>query len=145
MMKNVIAAVLLIVGMSAFAQERPEGPRRGDRAEMAKLTPEQRNELHLKMLTLKLDLNASQQKEMGKIVAEMDAKREAMKAEREANKDKKRTSDEIFAKKSKMLDEKIAMKERLKKILNDEQMDKFEKMQQHRQQKMQQGKHNHRK
>ncbi|MDI1257284.1 MAG: hypothetical protein PSV16_14415 [Flavobacterium sp.] len=144
-MKKLIAAALLIVGMTAFAQEKPEGPKKGDRAAMAKLTPEQRSELHLKTLTLKLDLNASQQKEMGKIVAEMDAKREAMKAERIANKDKKLTSDEIFAKKNKMLDEKIAMKERLKKILNDEQMDKFEKMQQQRQKKMQEGKHNHRK
>ena len=144
-MKKLIAAALLIVGMTAFAQEGPKGAGKGDRATMAKLTPEQRNELRLKTLTLKLDLNASQQKEMGKIVGEMDAKREAMKAERMANKDKKLTSDEIFAKKSKMLDEKIAMKERLKKILNDEQMDKFEKMQQHRQKEMHAGKHNHRK
>ncbi|MGK4567136.1 hypothetical protein [Flavobacterium sp. 3HN19-14] len=112
---------------------------------MAKFTPEQRNELRLKTLTLKLDLNASQQKEMGKIVAEMDAKREAMKAEREANKDKKLTSDEVFARKNKMLDEKIAMKERLKKILNAGQLEKFEKMMQHRQKKMHGGKPHHRK
>jgi hypothetical protein len=42
--------------------------------------------------------------------------------------DKKPTSDEMYAIKSKMLDNQIAMKNSMKEILNKDQFDKFEKM-----------------
>lgn len=126
-MKKLFIAALLVVGMTSFAQERKGRP---ERSEMEQLTPEQRNQLHLKKMTLELDLNASQQKEMSKIIAEQSAKKEARMAERKANKDsvKKLTSDELFAKKSKMLDEQIVMKERMKKILTPEQYKKWDEM-----------------
>jgi hypothetical protein len=82
-------------------------------------------------MTLELDLNASQQKEMSKIVAEQSTKREARMAERKANKDsakKQLTADERFAKKSQMLDEQIVMKERMKKILSADQYKKWDDM-----------------
>ncbi|HLA55292.1 MAG TPA: hypothetical protein VK623_04295 [Flavobacterium sp.] len=125
-MKKLIIAAMLITGMASFAQEKPTQ----DRAKMEQLTPEQRNELHLKKLTLDLDLNASQQKEMGKILAEQNAKMETAKAERLAKKDAavKPTKEERFAKQSQMLDDQIAMKARVKKILSAEQYDKWEKM-----------------
>lgn len=126
-MKKLFIAALLVVGMTSFAQEKKARP---ERAKMEQMTPEQRNQLHLKKMTLELDLNASQQKEMSKIIAEQSAKREAKMAERKATKDsvKKLTSDEIFAKKSKMLDEQIVMKERVKKILTPEQYKKWDDM-----------------
>lgn len=126
-MKKLFIAALLVVGMTSFAQERKGRP---ERSEMEQLTPEQRNQLHLKKMTLELDLNASQQKEMSKIIAEQSVKKEARMAERKANKDsvKKLTSDELFAKKSKMLDEQIVMKERMKKILTPEQYKKWDEM-----------------
>ena len=129
-MKRLIIAALLIVGMTSFAQDKKETGKRNDRAEMEKFTPEQRNQLMLKKMTLELDLNASQQKEMGKIIAENSAKREARMMEMKANKEagKKLTSDELFARKNKMLDEQIVMKERMKKILNQEQFKKWEDM-----------------
>jgi hypothetical protein len=127
-MKKLIATALLITGMVSFAQDRPQHPVKREKAEMVKLTPEQRSILELKKLTLNLDLNASQQKEMGKVIADLDAKRQAGMAERKANKGKKLTADEIFARKNKMLDEQIATKERVKKILTPEQMEKWEKM-----------------
>jgi hypothetical protein len=101
---------------------------------MEQMTPEQRNQLHLKKMTLELDLNASQQKEMSKIIAEQSAKREAKMAERKATKDsvKKLTSDELFAKKSKMLDEQIVMKEKMKKILSADQFNKWDEMKEKR-------------
>jgi hypothetical protein len=40
------------------------------RADIEKLTPEQRNQLAIKKMTLELRLNDSQQKEMSKIIAE---------------------------------------------------------------------------
>ncbi len=63
-MKKLIIAALLVVGMTSFAQDKKEMGTRHDRAEMEKFTPEQRNQLMLKKMTLELDLNASQQKEM---------------------------------------------------------------------------------
>ena len=82
-MKKLFIVALLVVGMTSFAQERKARP---ERAQMEQMTPEQRNQLHLKKMTLELDLNASQQKEMSKIIAEQSTKREARMAERKANK-----------------------------------------------------------
>ncbi|CAM3875037.1 hypothetical protein FLSI110296_00840 [Flavobacterium sinopsychrotolerans] len=127
-MKKLFIVALLVVGMTSFAQERKARP---ERAQMEQMTPEQRNQLHLKKMTLELDLNASQQKEMSKIIAEQSAKREARMAERKASKDsakKQLTADERFAKKSKMLDEQIVMKERMKKILSADQYKKWDDM-----------------
>ncbi|MDI5886437.1 MULTISPECIES: hypothetical protein [Flavobacterium] len=130
-MKKLFIAALLVVGMTSFAQEKKAIP---ERAKMEQMTPEQRNQLHLKKMTLELDLNASQQKEMSKIIAEQSAKREAKMAERKATKDsvKKLTSDELFAKKSKMLDEQIVMKEKMKKILSADQFNKWDEMKEKR-------------
>ena len=130
-MKKLIAVALLFVGMTSFAQEKiSKENRKAQRGEMEQLTPEQRDQLHLKELTLELDLTATQQKEMAKIIAEQGTKREAMKAEMKTKRegDKKLTADERFVMKNKMLDEKIAMKERVKKILTPEQVEKWEKM-----------------
>ena len=83
-MKKLFIVALLVVGMTSFAQERKAKP---ERAKMEQLTPEQRDQLQLKKMTLDLDLNASQQKEMSKIIAEQSAKREARMAERKATND----------------------------------------------------------
>ncbi len=127
-MKKLFIAALLVVGMTSFAQERKTRP---ERAKMEQLTPEQRNQLHLKKMTLELDLNASQQKEMSKIIAEQSAKREARMAERKTTKDsvkKQLTSEECFARKNQMLDEQIVMKEKMKKILTSDQYKKWDDM-----------------
>lgn len=129
-MKKLIVVALLFVGMTNFAQEKiSKEDRKLQRAEMEKMTPEQRNQLHLKELTLELDLTGSQQNEMAKIIAEQSTKHEAFKANIKSTKvsDKKLTADERFVMKNKMLDEKIAMKERVKKILTPEQVEKWEK------------------
>ncbi len=125
-MKRVFAAVLLVIGLTTQAQERPQGPQGGPHPEMEKLTPAQRRDLHVKEMTLKLDLNNSQQKEMSKVLEDADSNREKMKAQFEADKGKELTGDEIYARKSSMLDNRIAMKQRVKKILNDEQYKKWE-------------------
>ncbi|AWA28733.1 hypothetical protein HYN48_00750 [Flavobacterium magnum] len=128
-MKKMIALAMLVSGMVSFAQEKPNALK-DDRQKMEQFTPAQQNELRVKELTLKLDLNASQQKEMAKVVADLQARKEAAKTELKKMKDsgKRPTADERFAMRSKMLDEQIAMKERVRKILTDEQMEKWEKM-----------------
>ena len=127
-MKKLFIVALVVVGMTSFAQERKARP---ERAKMEQMTPEQRNQLHLKKMTLELELNASQQKEMSKVIAEQTNKREARMAQWKANKDsakKQGTADERFAKKSQMLDEQIVMKERMKKILSADQYKKWDDM-----------------
>lgn len=127
MKKLITIALIAIMGVSSYAQEKQQRPARHDGNPMEKFTPEQRNQLMLKKMTLDLDLNASQQKEMGKIIAEQGAKREAQMKDRKA-KTEKPTSDEIFAMKNKMLDEQIAMKDKMKKILSPEQFKKWDEM-----------------
>ncbi len=131
-MKKLFIVALLVVGMTSFAQERKARP---ERAKMEQMTPEQRNQLHLKKMTLELDLSTSQQKEMSKIIAEQSTKREARMAERRASKDsakKQLTADERFAKQSQMLDEQIVMKEKMKKILSADQFNKWDEMKEKR-------------
>jgi len=105
-MKKLFLVALLVVGLATFAQERKERP---SRAEMEKMSPEQRNELHLKKMTSELDLNAKQQEQISQIISEKSTKREAMKTER----------------KNKMLEEKKEMDEKMKKILTPEQYEKW--------------------
>lgn len=140
-MKKLFAVALLVVGMTTFAQE---GKPSNERPQKEQFTKEQRAQLRLKKMVLELDLDANQQEEMAVIIAEQSAKFENFKKERQARKaaGTKPTADEKFAIANKMLDEKIAMKARVKKILNPEQFDKFEKMQDKRE-KMHNGKRKH--
>ena len=122
-MKKVIVAVLLVVGMTTYAQERGEKRER--------LTPEQKVELQIKKLKLDLDLNDKQTADIKKIVVEQVKKREAKRTEFDTKraKDIKPTPEEMFQNKSQMLDEQIAMKAEMKKILNAEQYEKWQKKQ----------------
>ena len=114
----------LMAGMTIIAQPR-NNKHQGDG--MEQFTPEQRSELHVKKLTLELDLNESQQKEMKAFIADKNTKMEAHRTAMKAMKEKgtKPTSDERFAMKSKMLDEQIATKKRMQKILNEKQFEKW--------------------
>lgn len=142
-MKKLIIAALLVVGITAFAQNRKEMGNRPDKSEMEKFSPEQRTQLMVKKLTLELDLNAKQQEQVKQIIAEQGLKREAMRAERMAKKeDKKRpTADEQFTMKNKMLDEQIAMKNKMKTILSPEQFEKWNSLKNKRQEKFEERRH----
>lgn len=140
-MKKLIVVALLFVGVTSFAQVK-EG--RVERADSEKMSVEQRSELRLKKLTTELDLNVSQQKEMSKIIAELEAKREVAKAARKARKEKgeKLSGDERFEMKNKMLDEQNAMKDRVKKILTPDQFLKWESDRREKREKMNEKKEN---
>ena len=114
-MKKLILAIALVISSLSFAQEGRERER-GE-----KLTPEQQSELQVKKMTLDLDLNEKQQKEIKAILLEQAQKREAKIAEGE-----KPSADEKFEMKSKMLDEQIEMKAKMKKILTPEQYKEWE-------------------
>ncbi len=138
-MKKLIIAAFLVVGISAFAQDRKEMGNRPDRSEMGKMSPEQRTQLMVKKMTLDLDLNVKQQDQVKQIFAEQVAKREAMRADRMAKKEDetKQKSQDQFAMKNKMLDEQIAMQDKMKKILSPEQFQKWDTQKEKRQGKFQ--------
>lgn len=130
-MKKVLIAIIMMSSLATFAQDRKM--KRND------FTPEQRVELQVKKMTLDLDLNDKQQKDLKKLLTEQSKKREEAKIKHEAIKaaDKKPTNDERFAMRNKMMDEKIAFKAEMKKILNEKQMEKWEERQEDKKEHMQ--------
>lgn len=129
-MKKLFLILAITIGLSTFAQV-------GKRPEREKLSLEQRNELHLKKLILELNLTESQQKEMSKIIAEQSAKMETVRAERKSNKEKgiQPSADQRYENQKKRLDEEIATKQKVGKILNPDQFEKWEKMREHNKEK----------
>lgn len=127
-MKKIIVTIFLVISSLSFAQEK------------SKLSLEQQTELQVKKMTLELDLDANQQKELRTILLENTKKREAKKMalKEKMSKGQKPTSDEKFEMKSKMLDDKIEHKARIKKILTPEQFIKWEQHQENRIKKMKQ-------
>ena len=130
-MKKALIAVVMMGSLVTFAQDR--------KMKMEEFTPEQRVELQVKRMTLDLDLNDKQQKDIKKLLTEQSKKREEAKAKHEAVKatDKKPTNDERFAMRNRMMDEKIAFKAEMKKILNEKQMEKWEDHKEDKKEQMQ--------
>lgn len=115
-MKKLIIAAVLMIGMTSFAQEKPAGEKAH---KMERLTPAQRNEKHLQKLTSELSLNEKQQKEVGTILAEQSAKREAKQEER-----KKLTDAQRNERKAEM----EANDAKIKAILTPDQTKKWEEL-----------------
>lgn len=115
-MRTFVSLLILTLGINLCqAQENPTRER---------LSPEQRNELHLKKMAMELDLSNNQQKELAKILAEESKNREAMRQGREASKNL--SADERFKKSSEMLDKQKAHRDKMKKLLNEKQFAKWE-------------------
>jgi Spy/CpxP family protein refolding chaperone len=139
-MKKLILAALLAISVSTFAQCKKEmekkchtekhSPDERNEFGMEKLSSEQHTQLMVKKMTLELDLNAKQQEQVKQIIAEQMVKKEE---------DKKRTADQIFVIKNKILDEQIAMKNKMKTILSPEQLEKWKAIQETHQAKMKEG------
>lgn len=118
-----ILVLVLAVTFSTQAQKKRDHKR-------PEFTIEQQADLSVKKMTLALDLSNKQQNQIKPlIIAKMTERKAFVTKRKEAKKeDKKPTSDQMYAIKSKMLDNQIAMKNSMKEILNKEQFDKFEKM-----------------
>ncbi len=127
-MKNVLLIALMLCSIAITAQDS-KGDRTESRKEMRQkmkdLTPEQVASLKTKKMTLQLDLTETQQAKVEELQLEIAKKR---KEHFENRKDRKElTSDELFEKRSEMLDGKIALKAKMKSILTEEQYQKWEK------------------
>ncbi len=132
-MKKIMIAMLVIASCSAVAQEEH---RHGPGHSEDPLTPEQVATLQTKRMTLALDLTQAQQEEVQKFHLEnarlRKEKKEARKEERNKESAKVLSADERFSRESERLDHMIASKEKMKKILNEEQFEKWEKAIHHR-------------
>ncbi|MFX0558545.1 hypothetical protein ACOCEA_17215 [Maribacter sp. CXY002] len=130
-MKKIMIMAALVLACGLAMAQRPEGK---DHKRMQDMTPEQVATLHTKKMTLALDLTEAQQTKMKSLLASQAEKRKAKMEEFKAKKEngEQPTADEKFAMQNERLDAQIAHKAEMKKILNDEQYAKWEKMQHHR-------------
>lgn len=128
-MKKILVVAFLTLSMVGFAQNR-QGKMNPERAQMEKLTPEQRTQLMVKRLDLELDLTDNQKKEITTYLQAQETKRSEKMAAFKAKKQegKKLSSDERFELRDEMLDQQIANKEQMKKILTPAQFEKWEQM-----------------
>ncbi len=133
MMKQLIVIAVALLSIQTFAQQDKGQNKRHGMHKMHDFTPEQIATLKTKKMTLHLDLNESQQAEVKQILLEnvktRKAKMAARKAKKESGELQKPTSEERYAMANAILDHQIAMKEKMKNILNKEQFAKWEKLQ----------------
>ena len=129
----IIAVALLALQVTAQEQQRERSNKQGKSLKMMDLSAEDAAALQTKKMTLHLDLNKSQQAEIKKINLENATKRKAMMAERKARKEsgeiQKPTQEQRLKMLNTKLDRKIAMKAKMKNILDKEQYAKWEKAQ----------------
>ena len=129
-MKYILKILVLLFSLSVFAQQPPRGmdSERGKRPNnrmqaMKALTPEQEATLWTKKMTLELDLNQNQQDQMYALILE---KTKKIKLRMENKPEERPSKEEVYNMHISRLDEAIAMKESLKKILNDYQFAQWE-------------------
>ncbi|MEP6929279.1 MAG: hypothetical protein ABI850_04670 [Flavobacterium sp.] len=134
-MKKLFIAALLFVGVASFAQDMDQKPARDHKE---KMTPEQRNEKHLKKMTSELNLDANQQAQIKQVLADRSAKAETFKEARKAKKDSnvKPTAEEKAAFKKQMAEEVATNDAKMKSILNADQYSKWKSMQEEKREKM---------
>lgn len=140
-MKKLIIAALLVIGFSSYAQDQNQPEKNSNRGQRERMTPEQRTQAQMDKLTTDLKLDAKQQEQIKPIIAEQTAKRQAMMAERMANRDsqKKMTPEERQAAMTARKDERTATENKLKAILTPEQFKKMKDMEQANMDKMREG------
>ncbi|WP_281323368.1 hypothetical protein [Flavobacterium aestivum] len=134
-MKKLIIALVFGMGLTGFAQETTTKP---NRADMEKMTPEQRQQKHLAHLTKELNLDAKQQEAVGKILAEKSAKAQDARTQREARKSSgdKMTPEERTAFKNTLQAEKADTEAKMKAILSADQYQKWMTMREENKEKM---------
>lgn len=123
-MKN-ITSILILVFLFTFTIQAQK--KRGYKQQ---LTINQQTSLKVKQMTLVLDLSDKQQQQVTPLLRGAIAFRQAAMEKRKVVRKHKRrpSSDEIYAIKSQLLDNKISMKRSMKDILNETQFKTFKKM-----------------
>lgn len=139
-MKKISLVIALFIAIGAFAQKRgcQGGHERGDA-----FTPEQKTQLMVMKLSIALDLSKKQENEITPIVAKKVNKMLEMKDHKKGDKGKgerkELSSDEKFAMAMKHVEEKKALQEKMKNILDKDQYAQWKKMQKKHMNKKQKG------
>lgn len=148
-MKRILSVFVLVIAISfqTNAQERKRQHRQGH---VQDLTAEQMATLGSKKMTLKLDLTESQEKQVYQLLTAQAKDKISMRAQRqEMNANDKKPSDEAkYNFQVAHLDKQIAFKNDMKKVLNEEQFEKWSKTldrRNHTKNGSQKGKRNNRK
>lgn len=123
-MKKIVGIIALVFLITTSYAQQGYG-RKG--ANVQNFTPEQKAELMTKRMTLMLDLTKSQANEIYTLALEKAKKQKALRNNKDEN--KTLTKEELFSRKSERLDNQIAFKKEMKRILNAEQYEKWEKHQ----------------
>ena len=135
-MKRLIVIAIALISMQGIAQQ--QGNARSNNSEKAQrmndLTPEEMADLKTKKMTLNLDLNAAQQKEVYKLNLENATQKKTMmetyRAKKASGTMEKPSKEDRLKMTNAKLDRQIAMKGKMKSILNAQQFEKWEKLQQ---------------
>jgi len=131
-MKKLIILALALITFQANAQrDQDKKDRRQDRhhdrtERLDDFTPQQIATLKTKQMTLALDLSESQQKKIQDFNFEEATFRKTKMEERKEGERKKPTKEERFEMMNSKLDHQIKQKQTLKKILTEDQFEKFE-------------------
>lgn len=133
-MKKLVIIALAFFALQVTAQDQRKRHHNKERGQkMMNLSAEEMATLQTKKMTLHLDLNESQQAKIHKLNLENATKRkaimEARKAKKENGDSEKPSKEERLKMMNDRLDYQIAMKAKMKDILNDEQYAKWEKAQ----------------
>lgn len=131
-MKKLAHVLLIAIAFSFTTQAQQQR-----KEKKPQLSVEQHTDLALKRLTLALDLTEKQQSQIQPLIKAQTTKKMAMMEKRKEMRknNTKPTADEVYKMQAERLDDQIAMKNRMKTILNDSQFEKLEKMEKDRKMK----------
>jgi len=123
-----LTAITLLLSLSVSAQRNNEENKRGVR-QGSELTSEQKVALQSKKMALKLDLNENQQKQIHKLMLKSAEERNKFREENRQNRKNgiKPTSEQKFNRENIRLEKQMAHKNEMKKILNEDQYEKWQK------------------
>ncbi len=144
-MKKVLVTTVLLIGLMGYSQRG--GHFDSEQRGMKDMSPEQIATLKTKKMTLALDLSVDQQKEIQKLNLENAKERQALMLERNSVKQEEgRTrpgTDKRFEFQKEKLDRMIAQKGKIKQILSEEQLQKWEHIHHQRRNHRKGGKRDH--
>ena len=140
-MKRLFLIVFALAALQTTAQNRKPEFKKGERnarsERLQDFSPEEIATLKTKKMTLALDLTDDQQKKVKELLLEKATERKVKMEERQEKmkeSDEKPSKEDRYAMMNERLDNQIEMKQKLSQILDDEQMEKWEKMQKKRNQ-----------
>lgn len=145
-MKKVLIIIALLAGFTSVAQW---GERHSqERMSLKDLTPEQRATLSSKRLAMALDLSDAQQRQVKELHLQRTMERNSRMEEGRKTGEASRTMaspDERFERLNARLDQQLAYRASLKKILTEAQYTTWDEMRKHRGKKFHEARRSHRK